>query len=194
YTGPQPDYSQTITGGTFKARSSYDSSSDKIAGDFILLQLLSAIPATYGAYAVGWDRTGDIPTAQCVSFHHPSGDVMKVALSQTVSPLGNFNNGEIDSHWEVNWATGGTEEGSSGGGLFDPNGRLIGDLSGGFVFSPVCLTKNANGDVMADYAEYSKFYLNWLYTFESPSSSATRLKDWLDPGNTGDTVLDAISC
>jgi lysyl endopeptidase len=192
YTGPQPSTSQTISGALFKARASYDSASHAIVGDFLLVQLRHSIPASYGAYLSGWDNSGATPSGTCISFHHPSGDVKKLSTTNHASPYGNFNGGEADSHWEVHWGQGGTEEGSSGSGLFDPSGRLIGTLSGGGG-TPSCIIPNGFGQEMAAIGEYSKLSLNWYYTHESPSTSATRLHDWLDPTGSGATKLDAMA-
>jgi len=187
-------YSQTLTGADFIARSSYDSSSDQIVGDFLLLELKKSIPLNYNAYFSGWDNTGVTPSGTCISFHHPSGDVKKVSTATNISFQGNFNGGEKDSHWELTWGTGGTEEGSSGSGLFEEtSGRLIGDLTGGSVNDPKCTTKNSSGDSMATTALYSKFSLNWYYTYEQNGTNATSLHYWLDPVGGGSAqTLDAI--
>jgi lysyl endopeptidase len=186
-------YSQSMTGANFVSRASYNSASDEIVGDFLLLQLRQNIPISYNAYFSGWDNSGNKPTGTSISFHHPSGDVKKLATTTDVSPNGNFNDGEPDSHWLLYWQYGGTEEGSSGSGLFETGGYLIGDLSGGSTNEGIpCTAKNINGDSMSNVALYSKFSLNWNYTYETPSTPQSRLHDWLDPGNTGATTLGAI--
>jgi hypothetical protein len=65
-----------------------------------------------------------------------------------------------------------TEPGSSGSGIWDPaNHQLIGTLSGG---GSACSSPTA-----ADC--YGKFSVGWA----SGTSSSDRLRDWLDPQNTG---------
>lgn len=191
YTGSQPT-NQTMVGATFVARSSYDSASNAIVGDFLMVKLKSNVPASYSAYFAGWDISTAAPTGTCIGFHHPMGDVKKVSTTSHVYANGNFNNGQANSHWSVApMDNGGFEEGSSGSGLFNASGRLIGDLSGGISSQEACTDTNAQGDKMSNYGEYSKLTLNWLYVYQQPSDSTTRLKDWLDPDNTGATTLDA---
>ncbi len=193
YTGGRPDSTQTVSGATFKARSYYDSSSLQIVGDFLLLQLRTQVPVSYGAYLSGWDISTTAPTGTSIGFHHPSGDVKKVSTTTSVNATGNFNGGQANSHWEVvPFQNGGFEEGSSGSGLFNPSGRLIGDLTGGNSQNEACTTVNSSGVVMNNHGEYSKLTLNWLYAYQTPSSAATRLQDWLDPDLTGTSQLDAI--
>ncbi len=200
YTGVDSNVfsSQTMRGANFVSRSSYDSSVFPIVGDFLLLQLKESIPVNYNVYFSGWDNTGNTPIGTSISFHHPSGDVKKVAATNKVSPYGNFNGGEPDSHWELDWYVenteeGGTEEGSSGSGLFESNGRLIGDLTGGGNLQPTCTDINSSGVEITVKAYYSKFSLNWYYVYETDSSNATSLHHWLDPvGNGSAQTLDAI--
>ncbi len=106
--------------------------------DFALLEMSSKPPATYRPYWAGWSRTSS-PIAPVIAIHHPEGDVKKTAHSiaspiattfYAVSPLGNYF--ISNSHWKVaSWQSGTTEAGSSGCGLFDSNGQLLGSLSGG---------------------------------------------------------------
>lgn len=192
YSGLQPNFTATVSGATFKARSAYNRNSNKIVGDFLLLQLRNKVPSAYQSYLMGWNLAISMPSGQYTSFHHPSGDIKKVSIANSVTH-GDFNGGQTNSHWQLTWAQGGIEEGSSGGGLFDPNGRLIGILSGGYVLNPRCIDTNSYGALMADVAVYSKMSLDWLYTYQSLSSASSRLKDWLDPINSGRSTLDALS-
>jgi len=193
YSGAQPT-SQSMSGATFCARSSLPSGTNPpLVGDFLLVKLKTKIPATYGAYLSGWDNSGTTPSGTSIGFHHPSGDVKKVSTTTQVFPNGNFNGGGTNTHWAAEFTQGGFEEGSSGSGLFISNGRLIGDLTGGGVNSPTCTTLNGYGEQMNDLGLYSKLSLNWLYAYQTPSSAATRLKDWLDPNNSGAITLDAIA-
>ncbi len=188
----QPSYYSTI-GATFKARSSYDSANQAIVGDFLLLKLgaeTSPIVAHDSAYFAGWNIATTAGSGTYTGFHHPMGDVKKVSNTTSVSAFGSFNGGGINTHWQLNWANGGIEEGSSGSGLFDPNGRLIGDLTGA---QPPNVCKVSGSFTMSTVnVEYSKLTLNWLYAYQSPSDSTTHLKYWLDPTNSGVTILDAI--
>lgn len=192
YTGAEPSTSQTVVGAYFMARAPYDSSSNKLIGDFMLL-LLKKNPVSYGFYLAGWDNTDNSPVpvipGTYTSFHHPWADVKKVSQSNFVNRTGNFNNGLANSHWDLTWNIGGQEEGSSGGGLFNANGRLIGILSGGNIISQPCAATNSGGEKMSDHALFSKLSLDWTYSPYSTGTS-TRLKEWLDPAGTGATTLD----
>jgi hypothetical protein len=75
----------------------------------------------------------------------------------------------------VRWSVGVTEPGSSGSGIWDlVSQRYIGFLSGG---ESACSTPT-----LADC--YGKFSVAW----DGPSAS-TRLRDWLDPQNSGVTTI-----
>ncbi|MBL7942304.1 MAG: secretion system protein Por, partial [Flavobacteriales bacterium] len=63
--------------------------------------------------------------------------------------------------------------------LFDQNHRIIGQLYGG---ASACAGSVNNG--LFDY--YGRFGVSW----DAGSTASTRLKDWLDPGNTGVSILD----
>ncbi len=194
YTGIQPGY-KTMTGANFRSRASYNSSSTHIVGDFILLELKSAPPSTYGYYLSGWDTSDALinMTGAYICYHHPSGDIKKVSSGSTINPHGSFN-GTIppNTHWSIIWVKGGQEEGSSGSGLFNTAGRLIGILSGGNT-SSTCTDTNSSGQIMAVAAEFSKLAFDWTYAYQTPSSAATRLKDWLDPIGSKVATLDGMT-
>lgn len=152
--------------------------------DFALLELTEDPRNKSGVnlYYLGWDRSGNAGTGG-VGIHHPSGDVKKIATHNiTPSSSGNY--------WRLNWmrTTNGysvTEGGSSGSSLLNNQRRIIGQLYGG---------SNVNcSDPANDYALYGKFSISW----NNDSDSRRRLKDWLDPINSGVSVLDGkkyINC
>ena len=85
--------------------------------------------------------------------------------------------------WSRNSTTGAptngvTEPGSSGSPLFDQQGRVVGQLHGG---PSTCA---ATFDDVSDY--YGRLSVSWT----GGGTSATRLSNWLDPGNTGATTVD----
>ena len=80
--------------------------------------------------------------------------------------------------WEVHWARGTTEQGSSGAGLWNQNHRLVGVLSGG----EASCTNTGGSDYFAR--------LNAAYRANSASSG--QLKAWLDPDNSGITSLAGL--
>ncbi|MBA3827523.1 MAG: T9SS type A sorting domain-containing protein [Taibaiella sp.] len=192
-TDPTQPALYSVTGAKFVARSilTDTSANGKIAADFLLLKLYQNPPASYGAYLAGWDRNDALLPifGTFVSFHHPDGDVKKVSTATSADPTGSFNGGATNSHWSINWSTGGTEEGSSGGPLFNSSGNEIGILSGGYTQSPSCTTPNTDGKEIADHAQYSKFSFDWTYA----SAATQQLKPWLDPTNSGATTLGGVS-
>jgi|GEM_PF-1483064 len=160
---------QTVSGCTQKAI--YEPS------DFVLLQLNNTPPTDYDVYFAGWDANNTPPTSG-VAISHPSGDIKKIAydddpLTSSVGLMGGTNN----THWRVgNYEQGTTESGSSGCAIWNQNHRVVGELSGGLAS---CSTPN-------EYDVYGKFSYSW----NTGSSASSRLKDWLDPDNTGILVMD----
>lgn len=159
------------TGSTFLA--SYTPS------DFLLLQLSSIPPSSYNVYYSGWDATGVAPPST-MAIHHPRLDVKKISESNT-APMSTFYGSSTPSvsgdHWRAVWSIGATEPGSSGSCLFSTaTKRCIGQLHGG--------PSACGGASMWDY--YGKFSVS----FFGGGSSSNRLKDWLDPLNSGILAMD----
>ena len=98
--------------------------------DYALLQLNTAPPEAYNVYYSGWNKS-EQPASSVVAIHHPEGDIKKISFSTQPVIYDTLDN--IIS-WRVPaWNDGTTEGGSSGCGLWDPNGRLVGQLYGGFA-------------------------------------------------------------
>jgi len=190
YTGTRP-VPQTMTGATFISRAAYFGV-DELVGDFLLVKLKTNVPASYGAYFAGWDLDTTVTSGIFTGFHHPAGDIKKVSVTDSIFNSAVISGSTTPTHWGLYWNQGGCEEGSSGSGLFNAHGRLIGMLSaGGPLPAEPCTDTNFVGDEMFDAVVYSKLSRDWLYSYETPSTPASRLKDWLDPDNTGVTHLDA---
>ena len=169
-----PSYVST-SGGTVIANNS--------TSDFALLRL-EEDPKTdpeITTYYLGWDRTGNSGTGG-VGIHHPSGDIKKISL-YIMSPQSTaYLNSTIDpdaNHWRLVWSSGTTEGGSSGSPLINSNRHVIGQLHGGYASC-----SNITG---ADW--YGKFSVSW----DNSANPKRRLIDWLDPDNTGVTVLEGSS-
>ncbi len=163
----------TVNGSILRARNA--------GSDFMLVEITGTINPTWDLIYAGWDRSDTNPDFE-VGIHHPSGDIMKVCRDDTGAIKGN-NNGAAT--WQVTtsgggWELGVTEGGSSGSPLFDQDGRVIGQLFGG---AALCVGTNDNNQI--DY--YGRFATSW-----NSGSSSTRLKDWLDPDNTGATFVNSI--
>ena len=135
------------------------------SSDYAILRLEEEIPDTYEVHYAGWDASGTTPSTP-VGIHHPSGDIKKISFDyNNASNAGNY--------WDVNnWEDGTTEPGSSGSPLFDGNThRIVGQLYGGTA-SCTSIT----------YDTYGKVSTSWNLG----------LKDYLDPDNTGTTILDGM--
>jgi hypothetical protein len=138
---------------------------DDWQSDFALVELDRRPDASFNVYFAGWDATGATPGG-AVGIHHP--DTREKAISIDDDRLSEL----WGTHWEVGWDQGVTEPGSSGSPIFDiDNGLVIGTLTGG---DSSCTNPRAT-----DY--YGKLSLS----FTGDGDSGSRLKDWLDPRNTG---------
>ncbi|MDF1860220.1 MAG: Ig-like domain-containing protein [Verrucomicrobiales bacterium] len=141
------------------------------ASDFCLVELDDPIPSSYNVFFAGWDRSGG--NGMAVGIHHPAVAEKRISfdLDDTV------NDGA--THVQVlDWDHGTTEGGSSGSPLFDFNGRIIGDLTGGDA---------ACGNDL--YDTYGRVSVSWA----GAGTSSTRLSDWLDPIGAGSIAIDGIN-
>ncbi|MFH2094063.1 MAG: T9SS type A sorting domain-containing protein, partial [Bacteroidota bacterium] len=174
-TGTTAYYEKLITGATKKAEAANTPGSKS---DMLLLQLSNNnFGTTYQRYYNGWNRASTA-SGGGVCIHHPAGDMMKIS-TYTSTPTTYYT-----THWLVYWAAtvtdhGVTEGGSSGSPLFDNNGRVIGTLTGGTSYC----TAQSDPDI------YGKFSYHWD---QNGTTASARLKDWLDPTNTGVTTLDGV--
>lgn len=182
---------QTIVGADFVARSNLPSianSGNAYVADFLLLKVTSSIPASADAYLAGWNRNlgiwNDENYDRYIGFHHPAGDLKKMSYGTSIFATGKFNQQVVaNTHWDITFASGGTSPGSSGSGLFDKDGLIIGDLSGG-------PDGNCGGKEFGGSGLYSKIAYTWENQFDQTAfpafaGSKSRLKDWLDPNNSG---------
>ena len=164
-TGPT---NATVSGGSLVANNG--------GSDFALILLDETPPASYNVQYAGWDASGTAPV-NATGIHHPSGDVKKICFDEDGPTQGNQGGAAV---WYISeWEAGVTEGGSSGSPLFDQNHRIIGQLYGGFA---ACAGAVNNGQ--ADW--YGRFNVSW----NTGSTAATRLRDWLDPMNSGITAVD----
>ena len=158
--------------------------------DFMLLKT-SPLPANSGLYFNGWNRTAAtnslIPNSTFI--HHPAGDIKKISIdndaatihTQVVNWGGVFGSSPANSHWKVVPDVGIYQPGSSGCPLFDPNKRIVGQLHGGNA-------DPQNGcTILSSY--FGRFDLSW----DQGVMADTRLKEWLDPGNTGATTQNGYA-
>ncbi|MEX1132470.1 MAG: trypsin-like peptidase domain-containing protein [Flavobacteriales bacterium] len=96
--------------------------------DVALLLLNSAPPAEYEVFYSGWYK-GPVAAERVTSIHHPRGDIKKISHSEDPVIPGMMSGAEC---WHVQvWDAGTTEPGSSGSGLWNQEGLLVGQLFGG---------------------------------------------------------------
>lgn len=147
--------------------------------DVRLLELNNPIPGAWDLVWAGWDRSDDIPE-KTWGIHHPAGDIMKVCVDEDAP--GRLTQNGNQPVWRIfDWDLGVTEGGSSGSPLFDPQGKIIGQLWRG---TAACAGTNDNGG----WDEYGRFGRSWA----DGTTPATRLEDWLDPDGTGLVTVDAF--
>jgi len=136
------DFENYATGASLLAHS------DGMNPDYALMVIndFSRIEADELCFS-GWDashsqNSNSNPPMLGIGVHHPSGHPKKMIFDQgenAVSYPGEvtwkFEEEEIQSqphyHWQVEWNEGSTAPGSSGSGLFNDQGLLVGQLSGG---------------------------------------------------------------
>lgn len=160
---------QTISGSTLLANYS--------TSDFGLLLLSAAPPEDYNVYYSGWSNI-NVASTQSTAIHHPSGDVKKISFDYDPVTSANYLSTSGTTHWRIgSWDDGTTEGGSSGSPLYDQNKRVVGQLHGGYA---------SCSSLTSDW--YGKFSMSWT----GGGSSTNRLRDWLDPDNTGATTLDGF--
>ncbi|PLX17316.1 MAG: hypothetical protein C0597_07185 [Marinilabiliales bacterium] len=144
--------------------------------DFSLLELSSEPPPGYKPYFAGWSRDISNPSS-VISLHHPRGDIKKITKSLDGAETGDYGEGyNLDAHWWIDqWDSGTTEGGSSGSPLFDQNGRIIGDLTG--------------GEANCEY-NYNDYYQQLYHSWQDFADPEDQLKTWLDPLNLGVITLN----
>ena len=105
--------------------------------DFTFLQLNdSAISSLSGIWFAGWDSEPVMNASSVVGIHHPRGDLKKWSEGSVTGSAANpllAVPPDPASHTRIIWSQGTTEPGSSGSGIFDPNGNFRGNLSGGLA-------------------------------------------------------------
>jgi lysyl endopeptidase len=111
---------QTISGAELLASSA--------GTDMALLLLNDTPPAEYEVFYSGWDNSFT-PAQEVTGIHHPLGDIKKISHSFQPVVEGVMIGAQS---WNVlEWDEGTTEPGSSGSGLWNEWGLLVGQLVGG---------------------------------------------------------------
>jgi len=181
---------------------------DYATSDVTLVEMTQPANPAFNLFWAGWDRTpysstggpdhGDFACSAdslCAGIHHPNTDEKRITFVQDNTTTTSYNTPAIPgdgSHVHAFWdptpvfppnpsqtiPPGVTEPGSSGSPLYNAQRRYIGQLHGG---PSAC---GATGGDLSDY--YGHFSVSW----EGGGSAASRVKDWLDAGNTGALAID----
>jgi hypothetical protein len=107
------------------------------SNDFSLLRLLNNAPG--GAYFSGWTPAAQSTGTSVFGLHHPGGCIptlcidsyLRIALGSITSTNATCFN--LINGYRIDWTSGTTEPGSSGSGLWNSNGYLVGVLSCGLI-------------------------------------------------------------
>lgn len=123
-----PNCEPTTNGPMNQSVSGFTLLENSATSDVALLRLNNNPPASYNVYYSGWDKS-TTPATSVTAIHHPSGDIKKVSIENQPVTTANYAGA---SCWRVAaWDDGTTEGGSSGSGLWNQNGLLVGQLFGG---------------------------------------------------------------
>ncbi len=170
-------FNQTVSGSILRANSS--------ESDMELVEITDASFFTANAANLvwaGWNRSTTQLPAVNFGIHHPNGDIQKVCRDDQggTRVVSSFNGNPSAKMWRIaDWDLGVTSQGSSGSALYNEEGHLIGVLSGG---GAQCSGTTDNG--LSDI--YGRFGVAWDFG----SSQSSRVKEWLDPSDSGVNDLD----
>src|SRR2546430_8553679 len=128
------------------------------SNDFSLLQLANNAPG--GAYYSGW--TSGLQSTGTVVFglHHPDGylpPALNSFLRRSAGTITDTNGSCLVDGYRIDWTSGLTEPGSSGSGLWNSNGELVGVLSCGSLAT--CNNPYDNYSKFADFYSQIESYI-----------------------------------
>lgn len=123
---------------------------------------------------MGWYRP-DIAASNSYGIHHPRADVKKAHEDYGAAVSTDWNGNWPNTHWRTYVDNGTSEPGSSGSPMINGGGYVVGCMHGGPT--PDCDPNTQ------EQAVYGKLATAW----EGGGNSSSRLRDWLDPNNSGAT-------
>lgn len=154
------------------------------ASDFLLLLLNEDPPANHKVTFAGWNRDDVVTPDTTYLVHHPNADIRKLSTCSNKAVVHPNQIGwsegyttPANHHFRFKFTEGGHQPGSSGGPVFNQDGYLVAQLHGG---SDGCENDNT--------AFTGRFSKSW----NLGTTSAERLKDWLDPDNTGAISIPSL--
>ena len=145
------------------------------SADMTLLELDDPVRPEANAFFAGWNADSLMPPRGVASIHHPSSEEKRFSFSTKSVYRGSWGRGALQvangDHLIVpSWDKGVTEDGSSGGPLFNASQQAIGHLHGGAA---------ACGNQAFDA-------FGWIAaSWEGGRTPRTQLRAWLDPLNSG---------
>jgi len=154
--------------------------------DFLLLELDEDPAEAWDVtpYYLGWDR-GNAQTSGTI-IHHPMADIKKIATAYGPFQSPNPPDWAPEYFWRFSTTFEKLiEGGSSGSPMLNSSHKLIGICN-----HSVKMTQHPGGTYYL--VDFSKFGYAWEGVRDNPDSTC-RLKDWLDPLNTGATTLNGRS-
>ncbi len=154
------------------------------ASDFLMVLLQDAIPVNQEVTFAGWDRDDTLIPDTSYLIHHPNADIRKISTSVNDATIHPNQIGWIEGyttpafhHFRLKFTEGGHQPGSSGGPLFNEKGFLVGQLHGGTA-----------GCEATNNVYVGRLAKSWSLG-DTPQG---RLKDWLDPDQTGVMRIPSI--
>ena len=154
------------------------------ASDFLLLKLTDDIPFNRQVTFAGWYRDDTEKPDTSYLVHHPNADIRK--FSTCVNPVTIHPNQigwsegyttPAHHHFRLKFTEGGHQPGSSGGPFYNQDGLIIGQLHGGSF--------GCEDDNNTYVGRLSK-------SWNLGVTPQERLRDWLDPDQTGVMTLQSI--
>jgi hypothetical protein len=121
------------------------------SNDFSLLQLQNDAPG--GSVFSGWDPNTQSTGTSVFGLHHPDGFVppdVASYLRRSNGTITSTNGTCLASGYRIDWTSGLTEPGSSGSGLWNSDGALVGVLS--------CGTVSTCANPFDNYSKFADFY------------------------------------
>ncbi len=145
--------------------------------DFLLVRLTYDVPINQKVTFAGWNHDSIALPDTLYLVHHPNADIRKFSTCTTGAVINQNQIGWSEGyttpgkhHLSFKFTEGGHQPGSSGGPVFNQDGYLIAQLHGGSM-----------GCEDVNHAFSGRLAKSWNYG----TTPATRLKDWLDPDETG---------
>ena len=189
------DYETSSCNGSWANTGSYEygsivlEDSNGMDSDYALL-LITDNTISNNIFYSGWDKSSSNPIISC-GVHHPNGDPKKINFDDDTA----YSSGAINwqgqgsspagSHWRVLWDEGGTYGGSSGSPVFNNEGLLVGQLSGG---SGNCYS----GDTEDFYGKFSRAFSDVSSYLDPINSGQTQIQGTYDGVNNSDADGDGV--